>query len=125
MSMTRILSVFSAVVLALAAARGEAATRPPSDDGPLSSVRVTTAWVETTLDREGCLRRANTVLAGAGYFLDSHKPSVYGLKRGVTAIIRCDLPGAAFFVVSWRVRPDPESQKKTLDELVEAFERTG
>lgn len=101
---------------------GETVGRPPSDDGPKSTVRITTRWVEHAHDQDVCLATARKALGESGYFVEVTEISVFGLVEGRTASIRCDYKGVAFFVVAHRVRPDQATQDKIMDEIVLNFE---
>ena len=95
--------------------------RPPNDDSKTSTVRVSTAWVDHNLDKNGCLSRAATVLANDNYFVDPTDGAVYGLKEGMTVSFRCDHKGVVFVVVAYRKRPDQATQTRIIEGLRDAF----
>lgn len=92
-----------------------------NDDSKKSTARVTTAWTIHSLDTNGCLSRAATVLADQKYFVESTDIAVYGLKKGMTASFRCDYKEAVFVVAAYRKRPDQTTQIRTIEGLRDAF----
>ncbi|MEJ8851258.1 hypothetical protein [Variovorax rhizosphaerae] len=97
--------------------------RPPNDDSDRSTVRVNTYWATHALGKAACLQRAKETLTKLEYFVDITEKSVFGLKEGLTASIRCDYKGLAFFVMAFRTRPDAPTQQKLLADVTTEFSK--
>jgi hypothetical protein len=96
-------------------------TRPPIDDSETSSVRLTTSWLQHSLNQTGCLEHARAALTKAGYFVEAGDRSVFGMREGMTFSIRCDYEGVAFFAVAYRHRPTTQLQDRVLNEITRLF----
>jgi hypothetical protein len=125
-TMTQTLSLFFwFVVFVLISAgvpsRAEDLPRPPNDDSDQSTIRITTAWETHSFDVKSCVQHAATSLSAGRYFVDTRDLVVFGLRNSMTALIRCDYPGVAFFVVAYRHRPGSEAEARIMDDIKSRF----